>query len=171
MPHWNANFFHMCVDTVAFRRPGHLGVLRSFGLRLSRLPLLQTSLSPQRRDWWRHLFRTVSHLSLSGHWLGVSIFVLTCRKRKCLEWLSKALIYEYSCMALGVIVLLSSFSRKSSIPFDPRPLGYLVLGLSHECRFYLMELDYILADYLARFVPLLAQCILPSGHSHRLKGL
>lgn len=59
----------------------------------------------------------VSH-SLHSVWLWVSAFAPICCRRKHLWWWpSKALIYEYSRMSLGVLLLLGAFGRTLVVVF------------------------------------------------------
>lgn len=67
-------------------------------------------------------FKTSRSLYIVQLWLKVFVPIY-CRRRLLSWWLSKSVIYEYSRMSLGVILLLHSFS---SIWFYTGSMAYLV---------------------------------------------
>lgn len=100
------------------------------GLVIFTLPLLQGSLSSERRDLVEIFYSGLSVLSHTVHnvWLWIStVLYILCRRKFLWWWLSKALLYEYSRMSLAVILLLL-FLNKINIWFSPRTLFYLVSG-------------------------------------------
>lgn len=88
---------------------------------------------------FRAEYSKVSH-SLHYVWLWVAVFVpICCRRKIACWWLSKAPMYVFSRIPLGVISLLCFFSRTVTSGFSPGPWSQ-VLGhqSSIGCRFHLM---------------------------------
>lgn len=72
------------------------------------------SLSSVGRFDGEHPFRS---LTLHIVCLWISVCVPTCLRRWLLWWPSKTLVYEYSRMSLGLVLLLSSFIRRVVVVF------------------------------------------------------
>jgi hypothetical protein len=112
--------------------------------------------------------------SLHTVWRWVSVFVPICYRRKLLWWwLSRALIYEYSRMPLGVI-FLHSFSRTVvfGFPLGPWPTYSQVLGYprSNGYGFYFMVWAGWLHPHSLCHYCISVHCNLQAGQHCRSKG-
>ena len=169
----------MCICPAVFKRPWCLPPPLAFISFL--LPLLQHSLlCPAGRDLMQILHLGVSiSCFLSLYTLSVCeslyVFSSAAGAKILWFWLSNTLIYDYTRISLGFILLLCSFSRIVVFDFMLGPWTIYSQVLAYSVTawhgFHLMDwvLSQIKYELVAptNFVPLIHHCILQAGHHCR----